>query len=130
MAGQGVLFQVPELSALETHLCAIWDSKSGASALFVNGRRSLTKIYKQGHTVSPSGRVILGQDPEGLLGGFDINQSFVGSISDVNMWNYVLPDGAIQEMFSGGRVARGNIFDWKSIKFNITGAVHVVNREL
>ncbi|XP_026210209.1 pentraxin fusion protein-like [Anabas testudineus] len=130
LAGDGVLFQVPDLGGLETHLCVIWDSSSGASALFVNGRRSLTKIYKQDHTIKPDGKVILGQDPDSYLGDFETNQSFVGSISDVNMWDIVLSDGTIQDIYTEKRVPRGNIFDWQSIKFNINGAVQVVDRDL
>lgn len=130
LAGSGVLFQVPELGALETHLCAIWDSSSGASALFVNGRRSLTKIYKQGHTINPNGKVILGQDPDIYLGKFDTNQCFVGSIRDVNMWDFVLSDRTIEDMFCGNREPRGNVLDWVSTKVIITGNVNIVNSEL
>ncbi|KAK2832983.1 hypothetical protein Q5P01_016872 [Channa striata] len=125
----GVLFKVPELGALETHLCFTWDSSSGASALFMDGRRSLTKIYRQHHTISPGGKVILGQDPDSYLGGFDINQSFVGSITG-DMWDYVLSDGTIQDMVFKSRALAGNIFDWDTINLETHGGVHVNNREL
>ncbi|KAK2832982.1 hypothetical protein Q5P01_016871 [Channa striata] len=130
LAGDGVLFKVPELGALETHLCFTWDSNSGASALFMDGRRSLTKTYRRHHTIRPGGKVILGQDPDSYLGGFDINQSFVGSISDVNMWDYVLSDGTIQDMVFKSRALAGNIFDWDTINLETHGGVHVNNREL
>uniref|UniRef100_A0A673AF99 Pentraxin family member n=1 Tax=Sphaeramia orbicularis TaxID=375764 RepID=A0A673AF99_9TELE len=100
-SSDGVLFQVPGLGALHTHLCLTWDSSSGATALFMNGQRSLTKIYKKNHNVSSGGRVILGQDPDSLLGDFDADQSFVGEIYDVNMWSSVLSDSTIQDMFAG-----------------------------
>lgn len=130
LAGDGVLFKVPELGALQTHLCVTWDSTSGFAAFFLDGKRSLSKIYKKGHTVRAGGRVILGQDPDSFLGGFDHNQSFVGEISDVNMWDTVLADSAIQGMFAGERVARGNVFDWESTELRINGDVEVANREL
>ncbi|XP_026019425.1 pentraxin fusion protein-like [Astatotilapia calliptera] len=68
MAGDPVLFKVPELGALQTHLCVTWDSTSGLAALFLDGKRSLSKIYRKGHTVRAGGRVILGQDPDFYLG--------------------------------------------------------------
>ncbi|XP_005755480.1 pentraxin fusion protein-like, partial [Pundamilia nyererei] len=130
MAGDGVLFTVPELGALQTHLCVTWDSTSGLAALFLDGKRSLSKIYRKGHTVSPGGRVILGQDPDSFLGDFDYDQSFVGEICDVNMWDVVLADSVIQGMFAGKRVARGNVFDWESTELRINGDVEVAIREL
>ncbi|XP_045892831.1 pentraxin fusion protein-like [Micropterus dolomieu] len=130
LSGDGVLFKVPELGALQTHLCVIWDSSSGAAALFMDGKKSLTKIYRKGHTVRPGGRVLLGQDPDSYLGGFDAKQSFVGEIYDVNLWDSVLSDSTIQDMFSGKRVTRGNVFDWETTQLKINGKVEVVTHEL
>ncbi|XP_070837994.1 C-reactive protein-like [Chaetodon trifascialis] len=130
LSGEGVFFRVPELGALQTHLCVTWDSRSGAAALFMDGRKSLTKIYKKNHTVRPGGKVILGQDPDVYLGDFDANQSFVGEIGDVNLWDYVLSDTMIQDMSSGKRVPRGNIFDWETTQLKINGQVDVLHQEL
>ncbi|XP_044187034.1 pentraxin fusion protein-like [Thunnus albacares] len=127
---EAVHFQVPQLGALETHLCVTWDSSSGATALFLDGRKSLTKIYKKGHRVQSGGRVILGQDLDSYRGSFDAKQSFVGEISDVNMWDSVLPDSTIQRMSSGKRVPRGNVFDWEATRLEIHGGAKVLNREL
>ncbi|CAG02244.1 unnamed protein product, partial [Tetraodon nigroviridis] len=91
LSGDGVLFQLPQLGALQTHLCFSWDSKTGAANVFMNGKKSVTKIYKKGHIIRPGGRVILGQDPDSFLGDFEEKQSFVGEIYDVNMWDSVLP---------------------------------------
>ncbi|XP_028456244.1 pentraxin fusion protein-like [Perca flavescens] len=116
LVGEGVLFRVPDIGALQTHLCVTWDSSSGAAALFMDGRKSLTKIYKKGHTVQPGGKVIIGQDPDNYLGSFDAKQSFVGEIGDINMWDSVLSDRMIQDMFSGKTVPTGNVFDWETIE--------------
>lgn len=130
LSGEGVLFQVPQLGALQTHLCATWDSSSGAATLFMDGRKSLTKIYKKGHTIRPGGKVIIGQDPDNYLGDFDIKQSFVGEISDVNMWDSVLSESTIKDMYSGKRVPRGNVFDWETTLLKVNGQVDIVHSEL
>lgn len=96
----------------------------------MDGRKSLTKIYKKGHTIRPEGKVIVGQDPDNYLGSFDAKQSFVGEICDVNMWDSVLSDSTIQDMFSGKRAPRGNIFDWETTQLKINGEVEVINDEL
>lgn len=93
----------------------------------MDGKKSLTKIYKKGHTILAGGRVILGQDPDSYLGQFDAKQSFVGDIYDVNMWDVVLPDNIIRDLFTGMTVTRANVFDWESVQLKINGNVHVVN---
>ncbi|XP_047199837.1 pentraxin fusion protein [Hippoglossus stenolepis] len=88
------------------------------------------KIYKKGHTIRPGGKVIIGQDPDAYMGNYDAKQSFVGEISDVNLWDTVLPASTIQDIYTGKRVARGNVFDWETTDLKINGEVDVVTREL
>lgn len=126
LSADGVLFQVPSLEALQTHLCFTWDSKTGAANVFMNGRKSLTKLYQMGHAIRPGGKVILGQDPDSFLGNFNINQSFVGEINDVNMWDTVLSYTTIQDLYVGKRVPKGNVFDWESTELKLNGNVHMV----
>ncbi|XP_014837924.1 PREDICTED: pentraxin fusion protein-like [Poecilia mexicana] len=127
LSGDGVLFQVPYIGFLQTHLCFTWDSSSGAAAVFMNGRKSQTKIYRKGHTIRPGGRIILGQDPDNFLGNFDAKQSFVGEIFDVNMWDSVLSDSAIQGLFNWRKQDRANVFDWQFAELRPFGAVEVIN---
>ncbi|XP_051244627.1 pentraxin fusion protein-like isoform X2 [Dicentrarchus labrax] len=130
LSGDGVLFNTPELGPMETYLCFTWDSSSGTAAVFVDGRKSLTKMYKKGHVILAGGKVALGQDSDRYFGNFDAKQSFVGEISDVNMWDTVLSDSTIRKMFYGKKVERGNVFDWESTELEINGDVVVVNRKL
>lgn len=92
----------------------------------MDGRKSVTKIYKKGHTVRQGGKIILGQDPDSYLGDFDAKQSYVGEIYDVNMWDSVLPDSTIQDVYAGKRVPRGNVLDWESTALTLNGNVLVV----
>lgn len=96
----------------------------------MDGKKSLTKIYKKGHTIQSGGKVILGQDPDNYFGDFDAKQSLVGEIYDVNMWDSVLPGRVIQDLFTGIRAPRGNVFDWESTQLKMNGNVHVVTHEL
>ncbi|XP_041633751.1 pentraxin fusion protein-like [Cheilinus undulatus] len=126
----GAKFKVPQLGALETHLCVTWSSGTGAVNLYLDGRRSLTKIYKHGHTTLAGGRIILGQDTDSVVGKFDYYQSFVGEISDVNMWSYVLSESAIQQMACGERLKSGNVLSWGSTRMTVHGNVDVLRRKL
>ncbi|XP_059391383.1 C-reactive protein-like [Carassius carassius] len=128
LSGNGVFFYLPPLSTFRTHVCVTWESVTGLSAFWVDGRRSSYQLYKKGHSVRPGGTVLLGQDPDNYLGGFDKNQSFVGEIADVHMWDYVLSGSQIGEVYANQKqsVPKGNVFDWNTINYEINGDVLVV----
>ncbi|XP_034566948.1 pentraxin fusion protein-like [Notolabrus celidotus] len=124
-----VSFKVPELGTLSNHLCFTWDSLTGATTLFMNGYSSVTKIYNQGYTVQAGGKVILGQDPDTLLGKFAVNQSFVGEISDVDLWDSVLSYSSIRNLVHWERTSTSpwaNILNWETAKLTYYGKVNTV----
>ncbi|XP_035253351.1 C-reactive protein-like [Anguilla rostrata] len=131
LSGEGVFFDLPPLNTFKTHMCITWESTTGLSAFWVDGKRSVRKVYKLGHTIQPEGTVILGQDPDNYLGKFDSAQSFVGEISHVNMWDYVLPESQIKALHSDDilTVSTGNIFDWVSVEYEIHGKVLVASAD-
>ncbi|XP_073447656.1 uncharacterized protein [Aquarana catesbeiana] len=114
-------FSLPGLSTFGTHICVTWESSSGLTAFWFDGKRSASKTYRKGHQVLPGGRVILGQDQDKFGSSFDAKQSFVGEISDVQLWNYVLPPQAIKEVYEGKSKSLGNIINWKTIKYTLYG---------
>lgn len=129
LSGDGVFFQTPPLGPMQTHLCITWDSQTGATAVFMDGKKSLTKIYQKNHRVRSGGKVIIGQDPDDFLGSFDASQSFVGEISDINLWSSVLSDSAIKEMANGGQTAQyGDVIDWSAASLKVTN-VDLIQRE-
>lgn len=128
LSGVAVFFYLPPLSTFQTHVCVTWDSATGLSAFWVDGHRSSYQLYKKGHSVRPGGTVLLGQDPDNYLDAFDKNQSFVGEITDVHMWDYVLSGSQIRAVYANQEpyVPKGNVFNWNTIKYEIKGDVLVV----
>uniref|UniRef100_A0A8C2Q6W0 Pentraxin family member n=1 Tax=Cyprinus carpio TaxID=7962 RepID=A0A8C2Q6W0_CYPCA len=59
LSGSGALFYLPPLSTFGTHLCITWDSVTGLSAFWVDGRQSSYQLYKKGHSIRPGGTVLL-----------------------------------------------------------------------
>ncbi|XP_036390395.1 pentraxin fusion protein isoform X1 [Megalops cyprinoides] len=127
LSGGGASFHLPPLSTFKTSLCLTWESKTGLSAFWVDGKRSARQVYKAGHTIRGKGVVLLGQDPDRYLGDYEAIQSFVGEISDVYMWDFVLSESQITALHSGQRVTKGNIFDWNTIVYHINGNVLVAS---
>ncbi|KAL6488226.1 hypothetical protein MHYP_G00019670 [Metynnis hypsauchen] len=126
-SSEAAFYAVPLLSIFRTDLCVTWESSTGLTAFWVDGRRSTLQVYRQNHKVQSGGAVILGQDPDSFLGKFDENQSFVGEISDVNMWDYVLTGDQIRNFNEKVWVGpEPNVFNWDAIKYEVNGNVLVV----
>lgn len=128
LSGPGVHFTLPKLNTFGSHMCVTWESKSGLTAFWVNGKRSLRKVLRPGHRIQPQGIVMLGQDPDTFWGRFEKAQSFVGEISDLYMWDRVLSPSIIQNVYLDHSFPKGNIFDWKSLSFKCTGIVIVPSK--
>ncbi|XP_035260457.1 C-reactive protein-like isoform X2 [Anguilla rostrata] len=126
LSGDGINFNLPPLTTFKTSLCLTWESKTGLSAFWMNGVRSARQVYKTGHTIRGKGTVLLGQDPDRYLGDYEAVQSFVGEISDLNMWDFVLTESQIKALHAGERVPKGNIFDWNTITYHVNGNVLIV----
>ncbi|KAJ8284404.1 hypothetical protein COCON_G00032540 [Conger conger] len=103
-------------------VCWTWDSKTGLTQVWVNGRRKRVKIESE-PIASPS--IILGQEQDSYGGRFDANQCFVGDLSDVHMWNYVLDSCAIQDYMNAFTFTPGNVLNWKALNYNVNGEVLV-----
>ncbi|XP_078059604.1 C-reactive protein-like [Mustelus asterias] len=127
LGGTIVKFSLPKMNALLRHICVTWESEEGLVTFWVNGERTVQKAGKKGGTVLGGGSIILGQEQDSVGGAFDIRQSFVGEITDVNMWNHVLPACKIKAVSQGYYSAEGNIIDWAKIHFTVKGKVKIKN---
>uniref|UniRef100_A0A8C1ZWS5 Pentraxin family member n=1 Tax=Cyprinus carpio TaxID=7962 RepID=A0A8C1ZWS5_CYPCA len=125
-SSNATFFRLPPLSTFQTHLCITWESETGLTAFWVDGRRSLFQLYRRGHSIRPDGIVLLGQDADRFVGGFDASQSFVGEITELHMWDHVLSGSQIKAVYSNQETCvSGNVFDWNTINYEITGNVLV-----
>ncbi|XP_077327580.1 mucosal pentraxin-like isoform X3 [Lithobates pipiens] len=111
------------------HICVTLDSSyPGAIYLWLNGKLSSqrgygTQYYRDANYMDAESSIVLGQNRDVYGGGFDASQSFVGEISDVHMWDYVLTQEDIQKVLSGDLY--GNVINWKSLRCEIKGEVLV-----
>ncbi|KAM5170564.1 LOW QUALITY PROTEIN: uncharacterized protein ACMZJ9_003479 [Mantella aurantiaca] len=110
------------------HTCVTWDSDTGIVQLWVNGKLYPRKISMKGSSIATESSIVLGQDQDSFCGGFDASQSFVGEISDVHMWDYVLNSGDVQKVISGD--LQGNLINWKSLLHRMRGEVLVLPKSM
>ena len=103
------------------HLCWSLSTISGASILYLNGKAMATnqiELTQKEWAFSGSDKdlmtsLIFGQEPDSFRGGFDKDQSYIGSLSEFNVWNYTLKDSIISEIAHCKKLLQGNIVSWK-----------------
>lgn len=107
-------------------MCTTWESSSGLAQVWLDGQSTIKRFVKTGPiTGAPS--VVLGQDQDNYGGGFDAKQSFVGMLSNLHVWDYVLPVAEIRMYMNGLYATPGNVFDWRDIEHELAGKVSVEN---
>ncbi|XP_044847719.1 serum amyloid P-component-like isoform X2 [Mauremys mutica] len=119
VGGELVTFKVPEGRDTSTgwvHVCASWESATGIAELWVNGNPLPRKGLKKGYSVSNQGVLVLGQEQDTPGGNFDINQSFVGEITDVYMWDTLLSPDEVNLAMNNG-VLPHLILDWRTLSY-------------
>ncbi|XP_015686909.1 serum amyloid P-component-like, partial [Protobothrops mucrosquamatus] len=125
VGGSSVTFNVPEkVEPSWDHICVSWDSSNGLVRFWLNGKPFPRQSLKKGYSISQEASIMLGQDQDSFGGGFYLNESFVGEISEVNMWSWVLNPSLV-------RVSKNNIdianplISWKSLSYTIKNEVFV-----
>lgn len=105
-------------------LCWTWSSNNGLTTLWVNGKRSARKVLGANFSLTGNPSIILGQDQDTRSGSFESSKSFVGDITDVYLWNSVLPPCEIRSYMDGGIFTSGNLLNWKNLQYSSSGSVH------
>ncbi|XP_062376061.1 mucosal pentraxin-like [Sardina pilchardus] len=103
-------------------ICTTWDSNSGLAQVWINGNPSTRKLGFKGN-LDGELNIVLGQEQDAVDGGFDAKQSFVGMITDVHMWDYVLSACEIQRFANDLNFTPGNVINWRALDFTIVGDV-------
>ena len=106
-------------------VCWTWDSTTGLTTLWVNGKRSARKVLSPSATLTGVPSIILGQEQDTYGGGFEQSQSFVGDITDVHLWNSVISPCEIRFYMEGNAFTHGNLLNWKNLEYSTTGTVFV-----
>lgn len=109
-----------------TNYCITWSSNGGGAQLWLNGKMGEHRQVNSGYTIGSSGVLTLGTDHNGVL-GISTEYAFMGKMTDVNVWDYVLSTAGIREQMLCGRnnSAAGNVFSWGSSKLSLYGGVQL-----
>ena len=69
---------------------------------------------------------MLGQEQDGLAAEFESHQSFSGSLTNVNVWSYVLPSRVIKVYTRSCMIGSGNVYKWSDFIHGIKGNTALV----
>ncbi|KAM4690384.1 C-reactive protein-like [Rhinophrynus dorsalis] len=106
------------------HTCVGWDSGTGVVHLWIDGKLYPRKLVKKGFSVDLQASIVLGQK-RNINPQYDPSQSYVGEITDVHMWDYVLTPQAIKLAKFNNKYFNGNVINWRSLDYDIKGDVLV-----
>lgn len=67
------------------------------------------------------------QDSHG--GGFDAQQTFIGMITDVHMWDFVLSPCEIQRFVDDLNFTPGSVINWRALQYETIGKVVVEDKQ-
>ncbi|KAI8520996.1 hypothetical protein Bbelb_007500 [Branchiostoma belcheri] len=117
--GPGVDMADPPVWDGEWHtICTTWRSSDGAWQLYVDGVLTASGSgFRVGGRVRAGGTLIIGQEQDVVGGGFDANQSFIGDLSEVHLWDNVLSPAEIAADCS----YHGNVIDWDTTNIDVFG---------
>ncbi|KAL4240048.1 latrotoxin receptor [Mactra antiquata] len=107
------------------HVAWTWSSKDGSWELYINGRRKKrSAVGKQKHIPS-GGEFVLGQSPR-VDEGFNIESAFVGDLTHLHIWKFVLSKKEIQHTKgSCALMYCGDAVQWTEFRRGTRGAMRM-----
>ena len=72
------------------------------------------------------GALVLGQEQDSEGGSFDANQSFIGEMTGVSIWNHMIKDQEIMGLSQSCLTRVGNLFKWRDFKAHVKGSVKII----
>ncbi|XP_018585768.2 sushi, von Willebrand factor type A, EGF and pentraxin domain-containing protein 1 isoform X1 [Scleropages formosus] len=115
------------------HIGVSWRSTDGDWKVYVDGNLSDGgKGLSVGTTIPGGGALVLGQDQDQKGEGFNPVESFVGSISQLNIWDHVLGTHQIKALATSCPVdfRRGNVFAWPDFLNGVVGRVKTTPKSI
>lgn len=77
--------------------------------------------------IRSGGSLTLAQEQDSLGGSFEKHQGFIGMLTNVNVWNYVLSTAQIKKMSKVCLPGReGNVYKWSDFIHGREGKARVV----
>ncbi|XP_070554221.1 sushi, von Willebrand factor type A, EGF and pentraxin domain-containing protein 1-like [Ptychodera flava] len=107
------------------HVAVTWESSSGSWKFLFDNRviHSGTGL-QQGQLISGGGVLVIGQEQDGVGSLFNAAESYVGQLTQVNLWDFAMTTDEVNSLYAGCN-NMGNIVAWLRVKSSVHGNVVV-----
>lgn len=109
------------------HFAVNWHSATGKWNVFLDGSKfkASTSSFQKDQVIRGGGVMIAGQEQDDIGGGFNAEESFLGDISQMNVWSRVLSDNEIYNLAQTCDRAQGDVVAWPDFRENLFGVYSV-----
>uniref|UniRef100_A0A8D0GC18 Sushi, von Willebrand factor type A, EGF and pentraxin domain containing 1 n=1 Tax=Sphenodon punctatus TaxID=8508 RepID=A0A8D0GC18_SPHPU len=115
------------------HIAVTWTSTDGAWRVYIDGKLSDgCNGLSVGSSIPGGGALVLGQEQDQKGEGFNPAESFVGSISQLNIWNYVLSLQQVKSLATAclEELQKGNVLAWPDFLPGVVGRVKIDSKTI
>ncbi|XP_069622657.1 sushi, von Willebrand factor type A, EGF and pentraxin domain-containing protein 1 [Ranitomeya imitator] len=115
------------------HIVVTWTNTDGSWKVYIDGKLSdHGKGLSVGEHIPGGGALVLAQEQDQRGEGFNPAESFVGSISQLNIWDYPLPPEQVKLLATScpHDLQRGNVLAWADFLPGVVGKVKVDNKSI
>ncbi|XP_051818518.1 sushi, von Willebrand factor type A, EGF and pentraxin domain-containing protein 1 [Antechinus flavipes] len=115
------------------HISVTWTSTDGSWKVYIDGKLSDGGIgLSIGSAIRGGGALVLGQEQDKKGEGFNPAESFVGSISQLNIWDYVLAPDQVKSLATScpEGLSKGNVLAWPDFLSGIVGKVKIDSKSI
>nr|XP_029137304.1 neuronal pentraxin-2-like [Labrus bergylta] len=106
------------------HVCVTWSTREGVWEAYQDGvKKGSGQNLSAWHSIKPGGTFILGQEQDTMGGRFDVTQSFMGELSDLQFWSRVLTANEIHSQATCAGHLTGDIMSWSEEAVELHGGL-------
>lgn len=109
-------------------MCFTWSNTNGDYQWYKDGVVVNSGTgFNTGGTISSGGTTVIGQDQDDVGDSFEAGQSFVGDVTEVNVWSTVLSESDIAAQYANCHITQGSVTWWSQFRDGVRGGVIVVD---
>ncbi|XP_012529984.1 sushi, von Willebrand factor type A, EGF and pentraxin domain-containing protein 1 isoform X2 [Monomorium pharaonis] len=108
-------------------LCVTWESERGFWRVFIDGILKDSGVgLAQRTVVRANGSFIIGQEQDRLGGGFSESEAFLGRVGLLDMWDVVLNESDVMDLWNSCEKYHGNLVAWAEMQQYVHGDVEIL----
>ena len=109
------------------HICLTWSSFNGDYRFYKDGVLvSSGSGMAKGRKIKSGGTTVIAQDQDAVGGDFELDQAFVGGVTQVNVWGVELSESDILAQYRNCHITTGSVNEWRDFEDGVRGNAEVI----